>query len=317
MGRGPTYVNPPRTETTHAQGAIQQVPPTAEPMSRKNTRSGRATRTAASIQRDPAVARRLARPTLVLHDDVRGAVAALWRHVEHQVPRGLILIGGGSVLAAAYQHRISTDIDLCIPQHRATELRQITRNDAGWERLFQIPDRTTDWTADGWATCNVAMKIDGIETTLFATAIEGNTGGNRQMVRGTGFGVVEPAEIATGKITGRWTDPFGEIPIRDLYDLAVMRTVDPPALATGLQALTENEAAACARRLRELPENWHERDPKPVIGQRYEIDLTGLAQRLAPAIEARSWHQVPAARKPLPNAHGQTHQRETPEQPER
>ena len=246
---------------------------------------------------DREVARLKNKPTLVLKEDIRDIVADLDRTLAEHVPRGLIHIGGGSVLAAWYNHRQSTDIDLWVAQTSAHRLIQCANSEEQWRALFTTPGRQTVIQASQWEQTDLEMDVDGVKVTLFASWIPDMNRRNRQSVRGTGFGVATTEEILRGKIRERWSQGQHAVPIRDLYDLVVARSLEPRAVATVLKELSLDDRLARAKRLERLPDDWHERDPKPIIEPTFDLELKRLGKAVAEAMRTGNMLVIPKARR--------------------
>ena len=176
---------------------------------------------------------------------------------------------------------------------RAPELTALAADDDEWTALFSPPGHNIQLDDVNQPNAGIAMTLDGVPVSLFATHLAGRPQPDRQMIRGTLFAAAAAEEILSGKLLGRWADRAAdEIPVRDLYDLTVARTVEPRALKK-LARMPRDARLAAAERLRSLPEDWRLRDPKPVIDPTFEVDLPRLAKRLAQPINAGDWQQIP------------------------
>ena len=261
---------------------------------------------------DRKVARRRAKPTLEAKDDIGPVLKKLSDHMEnHGVGRGWIELGGGSVLAAAWDHRRSTDIDLWVALGRAGRLGQAARSEEEWIVLVAPPSSTIDRSQTSWTQVDAKLSLDGVPISLFTSHIPHTGQGKRQMMRGTIFGAATTDEILAGKMTQRWLDPRGGmIPIRDVYDIAVARTLEPRALERVLRGMTGDQRKGAASRLRELPEGWETEDPKPVLDAKFDVDLKGAIEELAEALEAGDIRRISRSTRSAEAARTQEYGRE-------
>ena len=126
----------------------------------------------------------------------------------------------------------------------------------------------------------------------------------RRTVGGTRVQAADIEEVFIGKLHGRLR--FGRlrfgrrrdglVPIRDLYDMAVCMGEQPEPLAHHFRQLTDEQIRVYGERLRRVPSNWHERDEDRIIEPTYAVDLRGIAQKVAYAVECRDAHRIPIAR---------------------
>ena len=261
----------------------------------------------AALRGDPNVARRRARPTLAPADDIAPALKALSDHLHaHGVPPGLLHLGGGSVLAAAWNHRKSTDIDLWISPDHASRLTELAPDAGRWQALFEPPGHQVSVERATREHAAIALNLDSVPVSVFTSHHANRHHPNRQMMRGTVFAAATTEEILRGKLLGRWADEAADaIPIRDLYDVVVARAVEPQALRTALAGMHALTRAEVATRLRALHDDWYLLDPKPVIEPTFNVDLRGLGPRLAPPIKAGDLKRIPVTERtglvePLP-----------------
>ena len=229
------------------------------------------------------------KPTLEPCEDIALTLKVLSDHLAAQgVEKGLVHLGGGSVLAAAWKHRQSTDIDLWISYEESGRLSRMAKNNKEWTRLT-CPNGSEIVTKNTrWAEGSMQIKLNNVDVSLFTTHFARRNQKNRQIMRGTIFGAATTEEILSGKIAGRWTASSHEpIPIRDIYDVYVARTVEPTALTNVINRLNSEQRKSAHAQLRALPESWHKLDKKPLVKPQFSVELQGAARRLADAIEAR------------------------------
>lgn len=108
-------------------------------------------------------------------------------------------------------------------------------------------------------------------------------------------------EVSEGGIADERT----ENTIRDLYDITIAARLEPRSMASVLHKLAKwsPQRALVKKSLEETPTELHETDPKPIIGARYDLELSNLAQRLIPMIESSDPDKAPTT-LPLPNTDG-------------
>ena len=137
--------------------------------------------------------------------------------------------GGGTVLAALWSHRRSLVIDLfCEPSaYGALPPAALARLEAAIKTIPGCADEPT-W-CDPIATY---AEIDGLEVTVLPriTVIEPD---RPTRLAGTALALQGSAQILYAKIARRMYEA-GEIAVRNAYDLACARLLDPAALHDAL-----------------------------------------------------------------------------------
>ena len=136
-------------------------------------------------------------------------------------------LGGGTSLAARWQHRRSTDLDIQI--HPRTERHRLTRkaNPALWKRMSEAGTTHIDTETNPRFEFGVEQRIELLEAEPIPRL-------GQEAVR-TQAGVIRmlsPAQVLCGKLLQR----AGPTPTRDLYDLAVAGRCDPEALSIAVNA---------------------------------------------------------------------------------
>ena len=222
---------------------------------------------------------------------------ALSNHLDAKgVRRGILHLGGGSVLAAAWDHRKSTDIDLWIAPERASELTSLAPDAAAWRTLFHPPGHQVTVQDATRENTSVTFELDGVPVSVFTSHYASHRNSRHQMMRGTIFAAANTSEILSGKLLGRWAEQARDkIPIRDLYDLVVARTVEPQAVLRTFRSMSDSARTQAASRLRSLPDDWYQHDPKPIIDPKFNVGLHALGQRLSHPFESGDWQAIPAA----------------------
>ena len=218
-----------------------------------------------------------------------------------------VVLGGGTVLAARYGHRDSTDLDLFCSI--ATSERIHTEHG---ERVWI--DHLAEWLGDNAQKTIGAMGVTGtlddVPFSVFPASGVLETG-IPQQIEGHVIAAQTTHEILEGKILGRIADQDTENTIRDLYDITIAARLEPKAMTAVLAKLAKwpGQHAQAIKNLEETPANLHEIDSKPIAGARYALELANLAQRLVPMIKSGDPRRAPPTR-PLPHSNTITAHRE-------
>ena len=151
-------------------------------------------------------------------------------------------LGGGTILAARWRHRSSTDIDLFwptglwIPRERHDAI-------ARWAASLTPPPFSV--SADTGPVSKIITAdgdIDFIESEFADSDI------TRDRVEGTGLQALDTWEILAGKLYGR-----GLVPLRDLYDAAVAQLRDPRGLRRAFDRVHAHDWIG-ATRVKRIPQ---------------------------------------------------------------
>ena len=178
-----------------------------------------------------------------------GFVAArLFGVLSEFIAPELLSFGGGTVLAARWNHRRSLDVDLFCEPNAYDAL-----GPAGRARL-EAAIKTIPGCAEEPTWCDsiaTYAEIDGVEATLLPrTAVMGFARLTR--LAGTGLGLQSSARILYAKVARRMY-AGGEIATRDAYDLACARQFDLPALQDALGRIDPREIYVVREIVREMP----------------------------------------------------------------
>ena len=192
-------------------------------------------------------------------------------------PDGCVL-GGGTVLAARWHHRVSTDIDLFTDRERYTD-RVASRRDEVAAALEILVDEAGEGAVEverGWLRVYFPEGPAAVMTIPRPTVRDSYV----QYVQGTDIPTEGTAEILARKLQSRILD-LGVFTDRDLYDLLVAQVRDPEALNRALTSITAGERAAITSELRALPHQWSSGEPvrEPAHPELLE-DLASRARRL-------------------------------------
>ena len=168
-------------------------------------------------------------------------------------------LGGGTALAARWQHRHSTDVDLFVNASAYKGLREseqefradLASHTAGFRGITVELWHARIFLADGGeVTVSTSRPITPVP-------VSGDT------VRGTKVPLETTAEILAKKLHYRMIQN-GDIVPRDLYDIAVARQQAPAELETALSTLNEGDLHDIIGELRLLGPGWMKRHHQPL-----------------------------------------------------
>lgn len=161
------------------------------------------------------------------------AVKVLSRCFEHES----LVLGGGTVLASRWAHRLSTDLDFFMEPSVfrsalsasgnavETRLREFVHN--GEIEALDIHPRT------------LGFEVEGTQVSLFTTHTI-TEGQPSQREVNTEIWLETTEEILAKKLFGRILN-LGQFTLRDFYDLSVARLKDRTALENVVSKLTAHE----------------------------------------------------------------------------
>ena len=211
---------------------------------------------------------------------LQGEVAAqVFERLYSIIPEQHLSFGGGTVLAARWQHRTSLDVDLfCDP----TAYGRLNRNDreAIERALHEIDGCVVDstWCED----IATYTEIHDIEATILPrpVAIEPD---RPTTLWGTSLRLQSSAQILYGKIAWRMYEG-GEIAVRDVYDLAAARKHEPRALANACGHTSQRVLDTVSAIIEALPKGWSLESDKPLINPRYRWTETEFEKEALAAL---------------------------------
>lgn len=172
-------------------------------------------------------------------------------------PDGFVL-GGGTVLAARWAHRVSTDIDLFtgIERYQRAIASQRDRVAASLRNLVGNAGEGAVEVERGWLRVQFAEAPAALMTIPRPTIQDPYA----EWVHGMEVRTESTAEILARKVQSRILD-LGAFTARDLYDILIARERDPDAIGRVLASITDQERAAIASGLRGLPRDWTGAEP--------------------------------------------------------
>ena len=167
----------------------------------------------------------------------QGRVAArLFGVLSGFIPTGALSFGGGTVLAARWNHRRSLDVELFCEPTAYDAL-----GPAGRARL-EAAIKTIPGCAEEPTWCDsiaAYAEIVGLEATLLPRTV-GIGSACTTRLAGTGLVLQSSAQILYAKVARRMY-AGGEITARDAYDLACAHHFDPSALQFALGSIDPRE----------------------------------------------------------------------------
>ena len=217
----------------------------------------------------------------------QGCVAArLFRVLSGFIPSEALSFGGGTVLAARWNHRRSLDVDLfCEP----------TANDAlgpvGRARL-EAAIKTIPGCAEEPTRCDsiaTYAEIDGLEATLLPRTV-GIGSACTTRLAGTRLVLQSSAQILYAKVARRMY-AGGEIATRDAYDLACAQHFDPSALQFALGSIDPREIHVVREVIRMMPaERLIDDRVKPLIDPCFRWTAAELRGAVLEALDLPQAH---------------------------
>ena len=148
-------------------------------------------------------------------------------------------LGGGTLLAARWAHRVSTDIDLIVAE--ASERDVLLTQNGRWlhEELQEIGGKTIE-------VHDRVCKVQFAEGRLDLVRMDPTPrrGHEAARVDGVELTVLSTCQVLTGKLRGRGT----ESPVRDLYDVVAAAKHDPVGLERAANTLAPLELESIVAR---------------------------------------------------------------------
>ena len=174
----------------------------------------------------------------------------LWEHIRSSLDEALIEIldpgeqwalGGGTLLAAEWEHRATKDIDLKLEPGAREERLDPEQNGHYIARLTVLG--ATEWQGKG----NQLIVSFGGESVIDVFESRSRPRGAQltRTVNGRTERVLSTAQILAGKLTGRGLLS----PTKDLYDIAVARRLDRKAVEIAVNCLPR-------KTIEEITERW-------------------------------------------------------------
>ena len=177
----------------------------------------------------------LTEPAGTLWQRLRGELARLRR--EQELRAESWKMGGGTILAARWRHRQSTDIDLTTSASwQIAELEQNTSN------VFTEAMEKLGGTLTGYRKGSIRMAFPDGKLHVYRVGPQPEAGHRVTTIDGEPFEALSTTQILAGKLLNR----LSETPARDLYDVVVAGRKDRDGLEQAVNMLgveTQAEAA--------------------------------------------------------------------------
>ena len=234
--------------------------------------------------------------SLKLPADLRKPFIRLIRALPPELFSYRLRMGGGSVLEARFAHRRSTDIDLHMSPNDLNDLLKIS-HDPWWFILTSLP---ASWAARAWPSGRgMRGKVNGTSFSISQHSHLDMRRERRESIEASPILSESNAEILVGKLHRMMRSPGRRpiIAIRDLYDWTVCTSVCRSDAQFALSRLKQSYRPRLAADLAAAPEDLHEIDPQPVVMPTFDVQLSGLPQRMAEAVRAGDLAVLPAARR--------------------
>lgn len=199
---------------------------------------------------------------------------------ERDVPT-VAHLGGGTILAARWGHRRSTDIDITFPGRRSLTdlLQEDGRNLVA--RLGGEPETVT--------TREIELRFPSGRLHVALLSPTPNEGQAAALVNDREAVVLSSAQILRGKL-----DRADDSPVRDAFDVITAARAEPVALAAAVGALPAYETQS-------IPAAWRRQDRRFAgeathaitgVPERYEANRERLGTRAAEALEDHRYRSL-------------------------
>ena len=217
---------------------------------------------------------------------------------RYPIPQAML--GGGTVLAALWNHRDSTDLDFAVPRTVVEGLPKGTPAQfAQWiERELGAKVRRVGEKLDEDAWLVAGDLPDGTPFSLHCLSFEEHALG--PPIKPTGTPSQSLHDIMRGKVAGRAViahlltgTSHDTPPIRDVYDFAICAHLEPDALLRVLDSMSDDFRIMAAKAYLDAPPDLHKRDRKPIINPRFDVPMHGLPQAAGQAIMEMGLSAIP------------------------
>ena len=225
-------------------------------------------------------------PANALFQSVHSALDELIRPVS---PGGTIgRLGGGTTLAARWQHRRSTDIDITVPVGTGLGRYDPRRDNRLVERMAALGATHVDVRFRSFAFTFPNGKLDLVEMDP-----QLRVGHAWAEVDGGPMEVYDNAQILCGKLTGRGN----VLPERDIFDIAVAAKLDAAALSTAVNHLDVDYRREIVHRIRAQADQYQSaaQTVLDLVDLQWGTLLTDAPAQAVAAIEAAAYTSVTVA----------------------
>ena len=197
-------------------------------------------------------------------------------------------LGGGTTLAARWQHRRSTDIDIAVPVGTGLGRYDPQRDPRLIERMAALGATHANVRFRSFTFVFPDGKLDLVEMDPHL-----RVGHARMEVDGLSMEVFDNAQILCGKLEGRGN----MLPERDIFDVAVAGALDPAALSAAVNHLEPDFRREIVHRIRAQAEQYRVTSGTVIdlVDPRWRPLFADGPERAAEAIEAVVYTEVTVA----------------------
>ena len=161
-------------------------------------------------------------------------------------------LGGGTALAAVWQHRHSTDVNLFI----GSDLyRSVSMNAERRSKLADALQESLNPASLEIANGFLKMVSAAGELGLYTMPSPLPFMPSKDRVANVAVEIERPVTILGRKLHSRMLSN-GVLTIRDLYDIAAASILDPDELKTALGSLADDDKSVLREELARLPSDW-------------------------------------------------------------
>ena len=194
-------------------------------------------------------------------------------------------LGGGTLLAARWGHRRSTDLDIFLPADSGLAILDPRWNPDFANAMRRIGAASVDVVTDSlkFSFPSGRIEITQLDPVPDLPVIQA-------MVDGRALAVYHSACVLTGKLHGRGA----RLPARDVFDIGVARSEDPGSLRTAVNYIDSNLRAEIVHLLRVDAAGYAEGAAEAIIDpapQWEHLVADGLSAAVA-AVEQSTYERV-------------------------
>ncbi len=207
----------------------------------------------------------------------------LWNAIGEMFGEALVL-GGGTALAARWQHRVSTDVDFFLPP---SALQTLSQNETQkvTDTLLEIEGVREDRT---WCSpIAINCEISGVPVSV--REMMSYRPPTHTLASKDGPPLQESADILLGKLRHRMAT-VGRFAIRDLFDINVAYQIEPDTLKQAVSQLADREFQTIVAGIKRLPDDWYTGDPQKLISPAYNFE-NDLLRRTINALTQSNPHE--------------------------
>ena len=215
------------------------------------------------------------------------------------LPNICVALGGGTVLAARWGHRLSTDLDFHMHIKDLNSLKHTGFGVGSLNALALIAFARADAGSQSSIMNGfVEGECLGVSASLFASNSFQAPGETAQFVHGTFMPAMHSPDILAGKLGSRLLPrSAGGRPARvlqrDLLDIALAPQLEPGALQQALDGMAPKARETVAARLAEVGETWMDRSGRKILEPQYAVPMQDLPMTVHDAVLHGDESQMP------------------------